>query len=1320
MCAFFDWLGCLIFTAESNAGLAIVPDFFSSSFALLMHVFRYAGAPQNKRVLKQYIFAFSLLMSYALLGQNTTHSISWQSSEVWHWGQAPSEKYVLLPVFKDLSFDESVSPYPFIRIWLPLQNGLRVEGVQLVSPEYKMHESLLKDLKPTPANAVIKFGVAYESKNAQLYVDICPYRFQNGKLELLKSFGLNYTTQPVSLKANTSASYKNQSVLSTGRWYKVAVDQTGIYKISPKFLSDQGIDLNNVNPSHIRVYGNGNGMLPESNSIEQTDDLEEIPVLLVENGNGRFEGSDYILFYARSPHQWQLNNGRFTHIQNLYNDLNYYFITFDLGPSKSPSLVAEPSGTVSNVVNSFDDYSFVERDLENLVGSGKQWFGEKFDFTPSYNFSFNFPNRDISSPISIRARAVARSASSGSFLSFSSQGQSLLQLNFAAVDVNSPGADFVRQSSDEANFNSALSALTITTTFNNGGNPSAVAWLDYIELQTRRRLSFASGIRQLIFRDLQSVGPGQLSEFVLEAGNNSVHVWDVSQKFNILELPYQFVGSQIRIKALTDTLREFVAFYGSDFPSPNFVSAVDNQNIHAEPTPELVLLYHPSLEQPALRLAEFHRNFSNLKVLAVSTAQVYNEFGSGSPDLTAIKNMMRMFYERSTPTSPLKYLNLFGDASYDYKDRTPNNTNLIPNWQSDFSFSLRSSLGTDDYFGFLDPDEGGVTSSARLDVGIGRLVARNTSEASNLVDKIIRYASEPAGVGDWRSKILFAADDVDESWETQLMRAAELAAQAAESRDKRFNQQKVYLDAYQQEISGGSQRYPQAREDFIRAIESGNLLSAYTGHGGEIGLASERFLQISDLQGFSNTNAMPVFITITCEFTRYDDPKRVSAGEWGHLNPSGGFIALFSTQRVVYANPATLGLTRQIIDTIFTRFQGQTITMGDVVRIVKNKSGNSDKLSFSLFGDPALKLAVPEFNIETTEINGQSVIGFQDTIKALSKVKVKGRVTDLSGQLLSSFNGVVRPVVFDKALNRQTLVNDGVESPQSFSERKSIVYKGLSDVKSGEFEFEFIVPLDISYQFGNGRIAYYAQDGLTDAAGYFEDFIVGGIDTMAKTDQIGPNISLYLNDVSFVNGGITNQRPDLFAQISDSSGINTVGRGIGRDILAVLDGDFNNALVLNEYYQADLNTYKSGNVRYGLRNLSEGPHTLTLRAWDVYNNPSESNVDFVVANSSALALRYVLNYPNPFTNYTEFQFEHNRAQETLEVMVQIFTVSGKLVKTIRREIFASGNRVTGIDWDGLDDFGDQIGKGAYIYKLSVRSKSDLALAEEYQKLVILR
>tara|TARA_R110000868_G_scaffold3313_2_gene21605 strand:- start:635 stop:2347 length:1713 start_codon:yes stop_codon:yes gene_type:complete len=569
------------------------------------------------------------------------------------------------------------------------------------------------------------------------------------------------------------------------------------------------------------------------------------------------------------------------------------------------------------------------------------------------------------------------------------------------------------------------------------------------------------------------------------------------------------------------------------------------------------------------------------------------------------------------------------------------------------------------------------------------------------------------------------ADDVDELWErSYFVPNSESLEARAKATSGSYNVEKIYLDAYQQQTTTGSQSYPEARRDMYRKVQRGCLLTNYIGHGGEIGLASERLLQLADVTSWSNKDALSLFLTITCEFTRFDDPKRVSAGEQLLLNPNGGAIALLSTTRVVGVQGA-VDLNSAIFDTILVRPDGNPQTLGQIIRAAKNDSyviGRSTKTKFSLIGDPALRLAVPYYKVNTSTLNGKPInAALQDTAKALSLVQITGEVADLNGLKLSDFDGVLSVSVFDKVAQRQTLVNDGVGSPVGFKDQSSLIYRGKVQVSKGDFSFEFRVPLGINYQFGNGRISYYAFDAQErDASGYYDSIVVGGYNENAPIDNIGPEIELFMNDASFVRGGITGESPFIYARLTDSAGINTVGNGVGQDLRAVLNNKTDQPYILNEFYEADLNSYRSGEVRYQLFDLDPGDYTIEMRAFDIYNNPTEVSTDFVVAESADLALKRVLNYPNPFTTYTEFQFEHNRANQNLEVQVQIFTVSGKLVKTINQEINSLGNRVTGIKWDGLDDYGDKIGKGVYIYRLKVRSQLDNSQADEYEKLVILR
>jgi hypothetical protein len=775
----------------------------------------------------------------------------------------------------------------------------------------------------------------------------------------------------------------------------------------------------------------------------------------------------------------------------------------------------------------------------------------------------------------------------------------------------------------------------------------------------------------------------------------------------------------ITFRALTDSLREFVAFdMNTTFPKPVLegpdVGRVSNQDIHGAESAGYIIVSHPDFIDQARVLATYRHDHDGLDTLVLTPQQVYNEFSSGTPDVAAIRNMVRMFYEKAMDETEMpRYLLLFGDGSYDNKSDDSRNTNYILTYQSPNSLSPVSSFVTDDFFGLLDEIEGG--SGGMLDIGVGRFPVKSRAEAQEVVEKTISY-SGPESMGDWRNTICFIGDDED--YNTHMTQADDLA-RTVESERPGFIINKIYLDAYQQVTTSSGARYPDVNAAINQRINKGALIINYTGHGGENGLAHERILEINDIVTWDNTNKYPLFITATCEFSRFDDWEHTSAGEYVFLNPGGGGVALLSTTRLVYSGPNHM-LNEQFYNYVFKKDENQEyLRLGDIIRLTKNNAGTGiNKRSFALLGDPAVILNYPKYKISVTSINGIPFSEGYDTIHALEKVTVTGIIEDDAGNLFNSYNGTLYPAVFDKISKITTLANDG-GTPFNYNVRNRILYKGKASITGGTFTFDFIVPKDISYNYGPGKINFYGHDAVTDANGSFEDIIIGGSSDSLANDTEGPSMKIFLNDDNFVFGGTTDEDPQILVYVNDSSGINTIGTGIGHDLTAVLDNQSDSPIVLNDYYEADKDSYQSGKIMYQLKSLEDGPHKLTVKVWDVYNNSSEDYTEFIVASSEEFILKHLLNYPNPFTTHTSFYFEHNQPGTELDILIQIFTVSGKLVKTIEMQQTATGYRCGPIDWDGLDDFGSRIGRGVYIYRLKVRTTTGQSI-EKFEKLVILR
>ena len=717
-----------------------------------------------------------------------------------------------------------------------------------------------------------------------------------------------------------------------------------------------------------------------------------------------------------------------------------------------------------------------------------------------------------------------------------------------------------------------------------------------------------------------------------------------------------------------------------------------------------------------------------LSVLVVKDEEIYNEFSGGLPDATAIKQFLRMFYvrENGNPNTIPKYCLLFGDGSYDNRNKLGHNKNTLPIYESSESLSVVNTYASDDYFAIL-ADGASMQNTDLLNIGVGRLVVTNIVEANEMVQKIKNYIFDENNVmnnlncnnnlsnsiyRDWRNKVVMVSDDEDNN---AYFTDIEIMSNKIKTNKPSANIIKIHSDAYSQKSTTVGERIPDAEAAINQKVRDGALIVNYIGHGGETGWAHEQILTVPTIQNWDNSKSMSVFMTATCEFGRFDDHDRVSAGEYVLLNKNGGGIGLFTTTRLVYALPNEY-LNRFFYDTVFDFVNQKPQRLGDIYVGTKNKfaqnSADRNYRKFALIGDPAIKLAIPEFKVQIDSIN-------KDTVNALSELVVFGHLEDGFGTGLSDFSGKVYLTFYDKESSLTTLGTNPSSDTLPFKMWKNIIYRGKSSVSNGLFSFTFKVPKDIGYSYGFSRMSFYAENGSIDASGYNDSLIIGGIDTNAIKDENGPELELYLNDENFVSGGISNSTPLLIVSVFDENGINTVGNGIGHDIELVIDNDFSNSIILNDYYEADLDTYKSGKINFELSELSTGEHTVKIKVWDNYNNSSTRELNFIVVEENEIQLKNVLNYPNPFTTQTAFFFEHNQNCNFLDLSIIIYTVSGKIVKRINQRIHNEGFRSEGVNWDGRDDFGEQLAKGVYVYNLSITNEAGRT-ADKTQTMFLLK
>jgi hypothetical protein len=1116
--------------------------------------------------------------------------------------------------------------------------------------------------------------------------------------------------------------YLPNSVLAAGNWYKFSVKEEGIYKIDIPFLNSLGISTSNLSSSSIKIYGNGGAMLQENCNGGKIDDLAENAIAVVDGGDGVLNGTDYILLYAAGPNEWVKDsvNKRFGFKKNLYSDKSFYYLTIGAGGKRvAVSAANSPAGLI---INSFNERVHHELDTVNFLGSGKEWYGEEFSNIPgrttTRDFNITIPGLQITQPVTVISNCIARSIGSTSRFDVKINNQQVQSLTIPGTgggQYDVAAQQLLQTNSATVSQNNLIVNYTyLPGSFNSQG------WLNWFQLHLRRNLSLA-GINQLLFRDWNSTG-NIIGEFVIADAIAGTQVWDITDPLNPVAIRGSFANNEFRFKNDCRRLREYAAFNPTGLLQPAAAGKIQNQNLHNAARADFLIVVHPPFLPEALRLAQFHLQKNNLQTVVVTTEQVYNEFSSGLPDPTAIRDFVKMYYDKAAgnPANQPKFLLLFGDASFDYKDRVKNNTNFVPAYENNFSLDPLASYTSDDFLGFLD-DADDINNGANvnlLDIGIGRIPAKNGGEAKNYIDKVIAYYAKES-FGPWRNSQTFIADDEDFNLHLQ---DAEIITGTAAATAPVFNFQKIYLDAYRQESGSGGSNYPAANEAVNNQLFNGTLIWNYNGHGGSNRLAEETILDQDIVNNWKNKNRLPLFITATCDFAPYDNPGINSLGENLLLRPETGAIALMTTTRVVFAFSNRVMNNNYLKLALEPDATGKYKTLGDAVKAAKNftyqSSGDiTNNRKFTLLGDPALTLGFPTLKIRTAKINGIAVPAGTDTLSAAEKVTIEGEVTDNAGAVLIDFNGIVYPAIYDKSQTVNTLANDAGSQVTGFSSQTNILFKGKASVVNGKFSFNFKVPKDINYQFGNGKISLYANDETKDANGFFTGFIIGGASANADNDKEGPKLKAFLNDEKFVNGGITNESPVLLVKLSDSSGINTAGIGIGHDIVATLDNDNRKFYLLNDFYTSDLDNFQQGSIRFQLPKVAPGPHALKIKAWDVVNNSNEIVLDFTVTNDEKLILTRVLNYPNPFTTKTTFWFEHNRPNEALNVKVQIFTVTGRLIKTISQTINTTGNRSCELDWDGRDEYGDKIGKGVYVYKLSAVT-SDRKKHEVIEKLVV--
>jgi len=1103
--------------------------------------------------------------------------------------------------------------------------------------------------------------------------------------------------------------YAASSRLSSGNWVKVSVSETGMHLITDAQLRSWGLE-----PSRTKVYGYGGNRIPNRLDSNYIDDLPQTP--------SEYIGGKGVFFHAYGIRTWSKNSvGGFSPKRNPYTDFGYYYLTDSgedvrLAPEKSGSPepgADKPAVYMCNLVH--------EKDLSSPGEIGFLLVGEEFRFNPAQTFRFQLENPADEYEAKMEVSFVGHTQGGKGTLSFSVNGNQLPTTTADSFDPMSGQYNKGRLHNVRKSFSFSGSNLNLEVKLSYAGTLLR-ANLDYIAISYPRNLVLPA-TKNLSFSTDQSIA-------ALGGVGAGIRIWDVTNQLDITNIDAAIDGSIASWRSSYGTgVREYAAWEpDGSFPQPTLVETVNPQNIHAKPTPDMVIFTPTLWRNQAERLAQLHRDdpVEPLEVLVLTDKQVYNEFSSGSPDAQAFRKALKMFYDRGLSpdgsSSKLRYALFFGRVTFDPRLITGNVKALgypmLPAWFTDSGLSDNDSYTTDDLFAFLDDDSGVNFGRDRLRIAVGRIPVVSEKEAKMAVDKINYYMTRmPAG--DWKNNVLVFADDQDNGTHMNDAETMVKFMSASDAGGDVFLQ-KVYSD----EFELINNEYPEARTRLFRILDSGVALWIFTGHGSPNGLTHEKVVTFSDLNSL-DLRHWPMLYAATCDFVKWDSPNR-SGAELLFNNPNGGVIAAISAIRPVFIAlngllSAALGRSMLGRDN-----DGRIITIGEGYRRAKNdfrdKEGtlmaDENKLRYVLLGDPAMRLVIPSNRVVIDEIAGVPVSAFESetdeppTLMARQETNVKGRVVDmLNGQTISDFNGMLYLTLYDAEESVTTRGNGGEKgSPVTFNRQGGRLYAGNAVVSNGEFSFNIVMPAEVANNYRPAAFNLYARSNSVanpvEATGVCRSFYVYGEDPEAVPDNNPPVIeSIYLNHPTFENGGEVNPNPMLIARVSDDRAINLSTSGVGHTMTISLDNGDRTYGDVVEYFTPFTDGTPGGTINYPLSNLKEGYHTLTLCVWDSGLNSAEATLECYVSPNIAPTIYEVYTDVNPVQDCANFYISHDRPDRQLTVTVEVFNLMGRRLWSATESGRSDMFTTMPITWDLLDTGGRRVPRGIYIYRATV-SDSD--------------
>ena len=1086
------------------------------------------------------------------------------------------------------------------------------------------------------------------------------------------------------------------SLLVTGTWVRFeAGEGEGIYKIDYNFLNSAGIDPDEIDPRTIKIYNNGGKVLSENVNAPRPVDLVENAIKVIGEDDGKFDTEDYILFYGRGTDFWDYteSGGEVKRYHHPYSDKNYYWITYGGANGKRIQNKVGLNTTAEYNQNSTTAYADIEEDKINIGKTGREYYGD--DYTQaiqSRTYINTLDGRIPSEPISYQFRFI--NASEGSLtLRLNESNTSIFSRilsGYGSLDyVVGTAYSFSAVYQGDLPDNRSVLNFNIVPT-----SVSTVGYLDYFEITYRKDLK-ASDDKLLFFSDDTSA---VIEYYIHGFTSTNIEVYDVTDYSNI-ELVTNHVllsGGDCRFQVLESKGNgsKYFALSSSNYLTPENPESIENSDLRGiQEGAKYIIITSKKFQDAANRLKTYRESEATVPVstIVVDIDQIYNEFSCGMLDVSAVRDFIKYAYDNWT-VSP-DYVLLLGKGTFDYKDVEGYNDNFVPTWQTTESLRLLVSYTSDDFFVNID------SIDTNIDLAIGRVTASNETEANNYVTKVIDY-EQNSKKGLWKNLITLVADDgyhdSANNEGAEHTRPSEIIAN--EKLPKSFDIKKIYLADYPVIITGAGRRKPQVNEDIINTINNGTLLINYIGHGNPKVWADEIVFDKNVTIPQLHNSEYFFLVAATCDFAYYDIPNSESGADNLLLLEDAGSIGSLNSARLVYSS-LNQALNYQFITDVFSSPRDTLNllrTMGESYFATKQVYNGTNDRKYHLFGDPLLRLQVPQYEGNIDSINGQPIT-IDVQIKALSSTEVEGTVLTAEREKWSDFDGEGILTVFDS--ERIKLLEQIGNYPMVI--QGGVIFRGMVSVKNGVFKVNFVVPKDISYENKNGKIIFYFFDNEMDGLAYTRQVIVGGTDSTTTNDGEGPEIEIFFDNASYQNAYLVGLEPNLIVKLSDETGLNTTGTGIGHTLEGVLNNDQSNPIDFTNYFTGNLDAGgKSGEINYKFSKLVEGDYNLLIKAWDVFNNYSSEETNFSVVSDDRLVIRDVYNYPNPFNSNTTFTFQHN-LNKPIDVNVKIYTIAGRMIKQIERENI--DQKFVKIDWDGRDEDGDRLSNGTYLYKLIVKS-----------------